>query len=126
MALASSIFERCDDGTGTVIGVFHEACSDMGDVALNAKANPTTLADQAFEALIANDYGQFDELIAVLAPALGPTGLEHLKQRMVDLSNRPVKEPAEKDRVEISWSSAGPIYADEMAERSGPARSVWR
>jgi hypothetical protein len=89
MALAPSIFERCDDGSGTVIGVFHEACGDIGDVALMAEANPTTLADQAFAALIANDYGQFDQLIAVLAPALGQTGLEHLKQRMVDLSNRP-------------------------------------
>ena len=26
MALASSIFERCDDSNGTVIAVFHEAC----------------------------------------------------------------------------------------------------
>jgi hypothetical protein len=118
MALAPSIFERCDDGSGTVIGIFHGACSDIGDVALKAKANPTTLADQAFKALIANDYGQFDELIAVLAPALGQTGLEHLKQRMVDLSDRPVKERAEKDRVKIGWSSAGPIYVDETAERS--------
>ena len=118
MALAPAIFERCDDGSGTLIGVFHEACGDIGDVALMAKPNPTTLADHAFEALIANDYGQFDELVAVLAPALGPTGLEHLKQRMVDLSNRPVEKPAEKDRVKIGWSSGGPIYADEMAERS--------
>jgi hypothetical protein len=118
MALAPSIFERCDDDTGRVIGVFHEACSDIGDVALKAKPNPTTLADQTFEALIANDFGQSDELIGVLASALGRAGLEHLKQRMVDLSNRPVKELTEKDRVEIGWSSAGPIYADEMAERS--------
>jgi hypothetical protein len=118
MALAPAIFERCDDGSGTLIGVFHEACGDIGDVALMAKPNPTTLADHAFEALIANDYGQFDELVAVLAPALGQTGLEHLKQRMVDLSNRPVEKPAEKDRVKIGWSSGGPIYADEMAERS--------
>ena len=118
MALAPSVFARCDDGSGTLISVFHEACSDIGEVALTAKADPTTLANQAFEALIANDYGQFDELIAVLAPALGQTGLEHLKQRMVDLSNHPVKEPAEKDRVKVGWSSGGPIYADEMAERS--------
>ena len=65
-----------------------------------------------------NGYGQFDELIRVLAPALGQAGLEHLKQRMRALSNRPVTKPAEKDRVEIGWSSSGPIYADEMAERS--------
>ncbi len=118
MALAPSIFERCDDGSGTVIGVFREACSDIGDVAVTARSNPTTVADQAFEALIANGYGQFDGLIAVLAPALGQAGLNHLKQRMIELLNRPVKRPAEKDRAKIGWSSSGPIYADEMAERS--------
>jgi hypothetical protein len=118
MVLASSVFERCDDSNGVVIGVFHEACNDMGDVALQAGSDPTALADQAFAGLIVNDYGQFDQLIRVLAPALGQAGLEHLRHRMIDLSNRPVKKPAEKDRVKIGWSSAGPIYADEMAERS--------
>jgi Family of unknown function (DUF6880) len=101
-----------------LMGVFRKACSDMGDVALKARTDPTSLADQAFAALIVNGYGQFDELIRVLAPALGQAGLEHLKQRMSALSNRPVTKPAEKDRVEIGWSSSGPIYADEMAERS--------
>jgi uncharacterized protein DUF6880 len=118
MALASSVFERCDDSSGRVIAVFHEACQNIGDVAQGANANPTALADQAFDALTRNDYGQFDELISVLSPALGQAGLEHLKRRMVDLSNQPVKKPAEKDRVKIGWSSSGPIYADEMAERS--------
>ena len=118
MALVPSVLERCDDSSGTVIGVFRDACSGMGEVALKAKADPTSLADRAFEALIANDYGQFDKLIRVMAPALGQAGLEHLKQRMIDLSNRPVTKPAEKDRVKIGWSSSAPIYADEMAERS--------
>ena len=118
MGLAPSVFERCDDGNGVVIGVFHAACRDIGEVAVQTKANPTPLADRAFEALIVNDYGQFDELIRGLAPALGQAGLEHLKQRMTDLSNRPVTKPAEKDRVKIGWSSSGPIYEDEMAERS--------
>ena len=94
MALASSIFERCDDSNGLVGGVFDAACSDIGKVALRAKADPTILADRAYEALIANDYGQFDELIGVLAPVLGQTGLEHLKQRMIDLSKRPVAAPS--------------------------------
>jgi hypothetical protein len=40
--------------------------------------------------LLVNDYGQFDELIRVLASSLGKTGLEHLKQRMTDLSNHPI------------------------------------
>lgn len=37
---------------------------------------------------------------------------------MIELSNRPTAKPAEKERVKIGWSSSGPIYADEMAERS--------
>jgi hypothetical protein len=36
MTLAPAVFERCDDSSGTVIGVFHEACADIGDVALTA------------------------------------------------------------------------------------------
>ncbi len=118
MALAPTVFDRRDDSSGTVIGVFCQACRDLGEVASSAGTNPTILADRAYEALLVNDYGQFDELIRVLAPALGQAGLEHLKRRMIDLSNRPTAKPAEKARVKIGWSSAGPIYADEMAERS--------
>ena len=118
MALAKPIFERCDDGSGTVIGIFHDACNDIGDLAQKAKVDPEELADQAFDALVENDYGQFDDLISVLAPALGQKGLEHLKRRMVDLSNKPVERPAENERVKIGWSSSGPIYADEIEERS--------
>jgi hypothetical protein len=118
MALASSVFDRCDDSNGVVISVFHDACSAIGDVAVAAKSEPATLADRTFGALIANDYGQFHGLIGILAPALGRAGLELLKQRVIDLSNRPVTQPVEKDRVKIGWSSAGPVYADEMAERS--------
>ena len=71
MALAPSIFDRCDASNGTVISVFHDACSAIGDVALAAKPDATTLGDQAFEALVANNYGQFDGLIGVLTTTLG-------------------------------------------------------
>ena len=125
MALAPSVFERCDDSSGVVSGVFRQACRDLGEVASRAGADPINLADRTFEALTGNDYGQFDELIRVLAPALGQPGLEHLKQRMIDLSNRPVKKPAEKDRVKIGWSSAGPIYEDEIEEQSRLSTVRW-
>jgi hypothetical protein len=121
MGLAPSIFERCDDSNGTLISIFHEACSALGKVALKASQNPLSLADRAFDALNENGYGQFDELIRVLAPALGKAGLEHLRQRMIDLSNRPVMRPATRDRVTVGWSSSGPIYEDEMAESARAA-----
>ena len=119
MALAPSIYERCDDSSGSVGRVFHVACNDLGDVTQKAKVNAKALADQAFTALCADDYGQFDNLVQVLVPALGQEGLEHLKQRMIDLSNQPVEKPAGEDRVEIGLSSSsGPIYEDGLAERS--------
>src|SRR5437763_1623233 len=71
MGLASCVFERCDDSNGVVIGIFHQACSDLGDLAAKAKADPVKLADLAFEALIGNDYGEFDQLIRVLSPRAG-------------------------------------------------------
>lgn len=118
MALAKSIFERSDDGSGIIIGVFHDACADIGEIAVRAKADPVDFADRVYDALVVNDYGQYDGLIKIAAPALGQAGLDHLKQRMIDLSNTPVERPAAKDRIKIGWSSSGPIYEDEMAERS--------
>lgn len=123
LALAAPVLARCDDSNGRVIAVFHQACRDMGEIALQAKPDAVTLADRVFDALIANDYGQFDGLIPVLSPALGRPGLDHLKRRMINLSNRPVTKTADKDRVKIGWSSSGPIYADEAAERSWVSRT---
>jgi hypothetical protein len=116
MALASSVFERCDDGSGTVGDVFRSACGDLGGIAEAASADPITLADRAFQALNANDYGQFDGLIETLTPALGKRGLEHLKKRLVALSKEPVAKPAPEDRQVIGWGPGGRIYADEIAE----------
>src|SRR5437868_12054813 len=62
MTLAASVFERCDDGSGTVIGIFHQACGDIGDVAVTAKLDPVPLADQAFQALIARSEEHTSEL----------------------------------------------------------------
>ena len=30
MGLANSVFARCDDGSGIVVGIFHDACDDFG------------------------------------------------------------------------------------------------
>lgn len=118
LALANSIFDRCDDSSGTVIGIFHGACEVLGEIAEAVTTDPATLADQAFRALQENHHGQYDDLILVLAPALRREGLDYLKERMAALSNAPVEAPEQEDREVIGWSSSGPIYADEMAERS--------
>ena len=115
MALANSIFERCDDSSGTVISIFHAACRDLGEIAQVAKVAPRLLAERALNALNQNGYGQYDELIRVLCPALGPTGLEELKGRFIELSKTPEERPKDKDRKVIGWGTGGPLYADEIA-----------
>jgi hypothetical protein len=116
--LAKSVFDRSDDSSGTIGGVFQAAVTDLGALAQTAKPDPKQLADQVFRALLRNDYGQFDNLIQILQPALGPVGLEHLKQRMIALAAEPVRRPPAKERQAIGWASTGAIYADEVAERS--------
>jgi hypothetical protein len=117
LEIADPVFARCDDGSGRVIAIFHQATRDLGTIAARAVADPVALAERAFNALNGNEYGQYDGLIAVLAPALGPSGLDHMKARFVELGNAPLQEPSAAERRVVGWSSAGPIHADEIAAR---------
>ena len=117
-ALAGPVFERCDDSSGAVIGEFHAACRDLAEIAATARPDPRALADRTFTAITANGYGEYDELITLLVPALGPDGIEHLKARVKELARTPVAVPSDKDRRMIGWASSGPIYADQVT-RSG-------
>ena len=85
------------------MAVFQAACRDLGDIAKTANAAPNVLAEQAYRALIENEYGQYDGLIEVLAPALGATGLDHLKQLILKLSQEPGQKPRAEDRKVIGW-----------------------
>lgn len=82
LALASRVFDRCDDSSGTMGRLFDEAARNLGAIAQAAGPDPAALADDALSALAGTDYGQYHALIPALAPALGREGLERLKQRM--------------------------------------------
>ncbi len=118
MALAGSVFERCDDSSGAAMAVFRAACADLGMVAGFAKSSPGELAGQVCRALQENDYGQYDELISVMAPVLGSVGLDHLRQLLVDLPRSAPPAAVDRERHEIGrGSSGGPIYTDEYEAR---------
>ena len=118
MALAPPLFSRYDDSNGDISAVLQQACRDLGHITARVRPMPDALARQVFAAITTNDFGQFDGLIELMAPTLGPEGLAHLKRLVVDLSNTSVPRPAKKDRVAIGWATSGPIYQDDMAERS--------
>ena len=117
LELANSVFGRSDDGSGKLIYVFHTAVDDLGELAVAANADPEELADQVFNALIKNDYGQYDYLIRSMTTPLGDKGLNHLKKRIALLSDEPVPKPDQSDREIVSWGPGGPGYADEYAEQ---------
>lgn len=117
-ALADSIFERCSDGSGTIIAIFRDACMDLGTIAArSAGTDGKDLAERAFRSLRDNGYGQFDNLIATLAPALGSTGLDRLKALFMASANEPVEGAREKERKVTGWSSQGSIHEDEIPGR---------
>jgi hypothetical protein len=116
--LASPVLGRCDDSNGTISGVFATAVDNLGTIARSIRTDAKQLSDQVFNALTHNDYSQFDRLIQALQPALGPLGLEHLKQRMIALSAEAVRRPPDKERRAVAWGPDGALYADEIAERS--------
>ena len=82
LALARPVFDRTDDSSGTVIGIFHKAVEELGRVADLAKADPLSLTERIADALETNGYGEADDLIPSLAPALGSKGLAALRSRV--------------------------------------------
>jgi hypothetical protein len=116
MQVATPLFERCDDSSGIVIEVFHDACALLGEIALSAGSPPEALADAAVEALRDNGYGQYDGLIAILTPALGAEGLAHLKQRIEALA--PVPVPPKGEWQAVGYGSGGATYAHQIEERA--------
>ncbi|MDN2584373.1 DUF6880 family protein [Aquibium sp. ELW1220] len=116
MGLATSVFERCDDSSGTVIGIFHQGCNDFGEIALAARSRPGALAEEILQALQDNGYGQYDELIAIMSPALGEDGLSKLKALVEALGRAPVPVPPKDQWTAVGWSLKGPIYEHEKLE----------
>lgn len=123
LEMAPSIYERCDDSNGAVGSVVASARDDLGAIAAEAGQPVSALADRVFAAVCANDYGQFDELISLMAKALGPDGLNQLKARFeVSAVNVPIGTPDGERRV-IGLSTRGPIYQDDY-ERGRHGRVV--
>ncbi|WP_086998661.1 DUF6880 family protein [Rhizobium sullae] len=114
LSLADSIFERSNDGSGSLIQIFHQACADAGIIAKSAGMDTGVLASKICAAVQDNGYGQYDRLITAMAPALGKDGLERLKTVLMQWSREPQEKPVERDRQVIGWSSKGPIYEDEI------------
>ncbi|MBZ9656320.1 DUF6880 family protein [Phyllobacterium lublinensis] len=118
MGVAHSVLSRCADSNGTIMATFRRACADLGVIAKSAGPDPRLLADRAFSALQHNEYGQYDTLIDVLAPALGVDGLDHLKILLVEWSKDAEGNLPRTVQTAPGRSDARPSYEDILDLRN--------
>lgn len=114
VATADRVFARTDDGSGRLMEAFRAATHDLGALAVSAGITLEPLAELAFEALRDDSYGQWEELVDILAGPLGTIGLEHLRARMADWQAQPAVLAPDRERRVLGWGSSGPVYADEV------------
>lgn len=90
LQIAPDIYTRTDDSNGTIGGVIDAAMEAVQALAPRLDRDPDLLADQVFEALQDNGYGEFDGVIPALSEALGDKGLAALKTRAEASLDAPV------------------------------------
>ena len=81
LELAEGVFERSDDGSGSLGEVFRAAGADLGRLwAMLPGCDPVELAAELLALLDADGYGTTDRLLAASGPALAPDGQAELRR----------------------------------------------
>lgn len=129
--LAEGIYERTDDSRGTIGDTMRAAVDALGTLAPSLTRDPETLADDLFEALVADGYGAFDYTLAALAPALGETGLAQIKTLAETARDAPltdadltyyryIRDPEERDyKARQSRNRSLDLILRDIADEQG-------
>ena len=117
--IAPSIYERVDDSNGDVGEVFRAARARFAGIAQVALLDPIALADRVWTAIQDNGYGEWDGIIALLAPALGASGLARLTANVEAYAEAPEPKAATNHDaiVFLRQLRGGADYAAERKAR---------
>ena len=118
IGLSTGVLERTTDTSGEVIGIFRQACEDIGAIAEAARIDGVALADKAAEAVLGNVYGQCDRLVMVLATALGEAGLIRLRERILAGADGPETRSALRGRKTSRWRRGRKLERDVERRRA--------
>jgi hypothetical protein len=80
LQLAPAIHARTDDSNGAIGEVMGGAMGILERISPRLTVKPVLLAERILEAVAEAGYGEFDGIIPAMAEALGPDGLNHLKE----------------------------------------------
>lgn len=115
--MAPSVYERCDDSNGAIGSVLGQALEDIAQVAPLATPDVAGMVDRIYDGVRTNDYGQFDNLIPMMAQAIGQGGLAMLKAKF-EQHNAPPLAPADGDtRKIIGISARGPVFETDYTKQ---------
>lgn len=120
LQLAPSIHERTDDSNGSVGDVMGEAVAIISKLSPRISVNPSVLAERILDAVAEAGYGEFDGIIPAMADALGPEGLEHLKQITEAWAATPASEHelARYQGFGLSFSPEDSVQRSKQSTRS--------
>lgn len=118
--IAESCYERCDDSNGYLGGVFHEASGDIGILAEGVQLDAQKLSQRLFSAYQDYGYGQYDDLISIMAPSLAKEGLEHLRTLFTDWQASLKTAKSEQRDSEIYYAQ---IALQEIADALGDVQA---
>jgi hypothetical protein len=133
------VFSRCSDSTGMVMGVFRQSVADLATIAAAAGVEPAALAEQVADLLSENGHGQFDELIAAVAPALREEGLEMLERdcrdrgahdghfallQIAECRGDVEAYVAQFDAEQLSWPNTAADVANHLLEAGRPGQAL--
>jgi len=115
--LATPVLDRLSQVEGPIGDVFLAARDGVGAIAAQALPDPIVLADRIAKLLRRDDYAQFGPLVNALAPALGKTGQEHLRQILEQLATargiRDARSAIYKDALRRLADASGDVDAFE-------------
>ncbi len=120
LQLASSVYERTDDSSGTLGVVFRDAIDAIAAISFRITVDSKTLAERILDAVTDAGYGEFDGVISATAGALGDEGLEHMKA----VTNAWADVPPSADEVDrysgfgLSMSAADRIRRNKELTKS--------
>lgn len=92
IAIAPFIYGRTDDSKGDVGNVFRGALDHFETLGPRAVVDTRELADRVWTALQDNGYGEWDGIIALMAPVLEDTGLARLTSHVQAYADAPPED----------------------------------
>ena len=113
-----AVIERTSDASGGVVDVFKDACQDIGVILGVAKPAAETWLPNVVQALLANTYGQNDQLVGVVAPFLDKAGLGQLREMVVAAARETTPATPTKTRTAKRWRKRVLAASEALRKRT--------